>query len=88
MNAVLFSQLYAPSIILTTYITLLLTIIKAKGLIKIQSIGNAIDTTFGLGINIVLIYFFGLYGLIGGVILSKIISLVVLAWMLFRHKQY
>ncbi len=86
MNTVLFSQLFAPTIIVTAANTLLMTIVKAKGMLKIQYLTNAIDTVFGLGINIALIYFFGLYGLIAGIMLMKCAELAVLVWTLFRTK--
>lgn len=84
MNTVLLSQLFAPTIIITAANTLLLTIVKAKGLLTIQYFLNGIDTVFGLGINIALIYFFGLYGLIAGIMLMKCTELGALVWMLFR----
>jgi O-antigen/teichoic acid export membrane protein len=86
MNAVVFSQLFAPIITATIINTALITIVKAKGMLKIQYLTNAIDTVFGLGINIALIYFFGLYGLIAGIMLMKCAELAVLVWTLFRTK--
>lgn len=84
MNTVLLSQLFAPTIIVTATNTLLMTIVKAKGMLKIQYLTNAVDTVFGLGVNIVLIYFFGLYGLIAGIMLMKGTELMALVWTLFH----
>ncbi len=86
MNAVFLSQLYAPTIILTIWTTLLTTVVKAKGMLKVQYLINAIDVVFGLGITVALIYFFGLYGLIAGIMLMKCTELAALVWTLFHQK--
>jgi hypothetical protein len=41
---------------------------------------------FGLGITVAFIYFFGLYGLIAGIMLMKCTELAALVWTLFRTK--
>lgn len=87
MNAVFISQLYTPTIIIVATTTLLMTIARAKGMVRVQYAINILDTVFGLGITIVLIYFFGLYGLVTGIFLMKVSELAVLLWTLFYQKS-
>lgn len=85
-NAVLISQLYAPSIVVTAMNTVLLTILKSKGLIKIQYILNIYEAIFSFAVIIPAIIYFNMFGLVGGILAMKTLEFLGGSLLLFRYK--
>jgi O-antigen/teichoic acid export membrane protein len=86
-EAVLFSQLYAPTIIFTALNTVLFTIVKSKGLVKTQYLISGIDAVLVIILCIPAIAYFGIFGLIGAILIAKLVQAFLLLYRLFIYPQ-
>ncbi len=85
-EAIFYSQLFMPSIILTGLSTVLMAIVRSKGLVHVQYITSIVDATLSFLLAIPLIYFFGVIGLIGAIYVMKLVGVFVMVIALFTSK--
>jgi O-antigen/teichoic acid export membrane protein len=85
IDAIFYSQLYAFSIPFTMLNIVLLSVLKAKQLKKIQYISGGFDIATNMCIVIPATYFFGTMGILVGIIVSKILLFALLSVLLFTN---
>lgn len=82
-DAVFLSQLYMPITLVTAINTVLSTIVKSKGMVRLQYALNISSSIFSFVVVIPLIAFYGLLGLVGGILLQKLLQTTWISFSLF-----
>jgi O-antigen/teichoic acid export membrane protein len=85
MDAVFYSQLYALSLIITAMSVIVMTILRAKQYTKALHILTFLNIGTDFLICLPAIYFFGILGLIIGVIVSKVAILAISLLLLYKY---
>ncbi len=86
-EAIFYSQLFMPSIILTGIATVLTAIVRSKGLVRVQYATSITDATLSLMLALPMIYFFGVVGLIASIYLMKAVTVCILSVALFGSNK-
>lgn len=83
-ESIIFSQIYALSLMLSAINTVQLSILRAKQRTKELHIMTFLDVFLTFALALPAIYYFGIAGLIGAIIFSKIIETAAMSVLIFQ----